>query len=114
MKENIHPKYFEATIICAGCGSTFKTGSTIKEMKVDICSNCHPFYTGQKKLIDTEGRVEKFARRQEQRKVERKPQKAVAQPVFSKPTEAKPVAGKQAETNRPKSLREMLQEAANS
>jgi len=60
MKTNIHPKYFpEAKITCA-CGNTFTAGATQEEMKVEICSNCHPFYTGQMKYIDTAGRVEAF------------------------------------------------------
>lgn len=59
MKEKIHPEYYETTVKCA-CGETFTTGSTKKELRVDICSNCHPFYTGKQKLVDTGGRVEKF------------------------------------------------------
>ncbi|MFA6973851.1 MAG: 50S ribosomal protein L31 [Parcubacteria group bacterium] len=60
MKKNIHPKYFtDAKIICA-CGNTIETGSTVKEMKVEICSACHPFYTGKKKMMDTTGRVDRF------------------------------------------------------
>jgi large subunit ribosomal protein L31 len=59
MKKEGHPKYFETTVIC-GCGNTFKTRSTRKEMKVDICNACHPFYTGRVKFVDTEGRIEKF------------------------------------------------------
>ncbi|MDD5015060.1 MAG: 50S ribosomal protein L31 [Atribacterota bacterium] len=59
MKKDIHPKYEKATISCA-CGNTFETGSTKKNMKVEICSVCHPFFTGKQKMIDTTGRVEKF------------------------------------------------------
>jgi large subunit ribosomal protein L31 len=60
MKKNIHPKYFtDAQIICS-CGNIIKTGSTVKEMKVEICSACHPFYTGKKKMMDTTGRVDRF------------------------------------------------------
>jgi len=59
MKKDIHPKYEKATIGCA-CGSVFETGSTKKDMKVEICSVCHPFFTGKQKMIDTTGRVEKF------------------------------------------------------
>lgn len=62
VKEGLHPKYNEAVVKCA-CGETFVTGSTKKELKVEICSKCHPFYTGKQKLIDTGGRVEKFMRR---------------------------------------------------
>jgi large subunit ribosomal protein L31 len=59
MKEKIHPKYVESTVTCA-CGNTFKTRSTNPEIKVEICSMCHPFFTGKQKIVDTEGRVEKF------------------------------------------------------
>jgi large subunit ribosomal protein L31 len=60
MKKDIHPKYYpDAQIICA-CGNIIKAGSTVKEMKVEICSACHPFYTGKKKTLDTTGRVDRF------------------------------------------------------
>jgi len=59
MKKDIHPEYFETTVTC-GCGSSFQTRSTRKEMKIDICSACHPFYTGKLKYIDAAGRIEKF------------------------------------------------------
>lgn len=60
MKKDIHPKYYEdAKIICA-CGNTIQIGSTVKEMKVEICAACHPFYTGKKKVLDTTGRVDRF------------------------------------------------------
>ena len=62
MKEGIHPKYVEATVTCA-CGETFKTRSTKPEIRVEVCSKCHPFYTGKQKLVDTGGRVERFKRR---------------------------------------------------
>ncbi len=62
MKEGIHPKYGECTVKCA-CGETFVTGSIKKELKVDICSKCHPFFTGKQKLIDTGGRVDRFKKR---------------------------------------------------
>jgi len=62
MKQDIHPKYGEATITCA-CGAVLKTRSTVKEMVVNTCSKCHPFYTGQSTFIDTEGRVERFQKR---------------------------------------------------
>jgi large subunit ribosomal protein L31 len=59
MKADIHPKYYETQVTC-GCGNSFTTGSTRKELKVDICSACHPFYTGKLKFVDTAGRIEKF------------------------------------------------------
>ncbi len=62
MKEAIHPKYEESTVSCA-CGCIFKTRSTKILIKLEICSNCHPFFTGRQKLIDTAGRVEKFQKR---------------------------------------------------
>ena len=63
MKDGIHPKYFpDATITCA-CGASYVVGSTRKESKIAICSNCHPFFTGKQKYVDTEGRVDRFKRR---------------------------------------------------
>jgi len=62
MKEGIHPEYYDCTVICS-CGNTFKTRSTKKELRVEICSNCHPFYTGKQKLVDSGGRVDRFQRR---------------------------------------------------
>ena len=62
MKAEIHPDYVLATVTCS-CGNTFQTRSTKPELHVEICSNCHPFYTGRQKLVDTGGRVERFRRR---------------------------------------------------
>jgi large subunit ribosomal protein L31 len=63
MKPKIHPEYYtDAKVICA-CGNTFTTGSTKKVMKVELCSKCHPFYTGEQRVVDTLGRVERFKRR---------------------------------------------------
>ncbi len=62
MKQGIHPKYVKATVHCA-CGNTFETGSTKEEINVEICSECHPFYTGKQKLIDSGGRVDKFKKK---------------------------------------------------
>lgn len=59
MKEKIHPQYHEITVSCS-CGEQFKTRSTKKELRLEICSSCHPFYTGKQKLIDTAGRVDRF------------------------------------------------------
>lgn len=98
LKSGIHPKYVEATVTCA-CGSTFKTRSTKPEIRVEICSQCHPFYTGRQKMVDTEGRVDRFVRRMEKKTepVEKKPRKRRALTVpgataraSSKKTEAKP------------------------
>lgn len=62
MKPNIHPNYGECVVKCA-CGETFVTGSVKKEMTVDVCSKCHPFFTGKQKLVDTSGRVDMFNKR---------------------------------------------------
>jgi large subunit ribosomal protein L31 len=62
MKKGIHPAYREATVSCA-CGAKFKTRSTVGDIKVDICSSCHPFFTGTQKIVDTEGRVERFRKK---------------------------------------------------
>ena len=59
MKKDIHPKYYDTAVTC-GCGNKFQTRSTRKELKIDICNNCHPFYTGKLKFVDTAGRIEKF------------------------------------------------------
>ena len=72
MKPNIHPKYEEARVVCA-CGESWTTRSTKKEIHVEICSACHPFFTGKQKLIDTAGRVERF-----QKKYGKKPEPASA------------------------------------
>ena len=65
MKPKIHPKYYpDAKIICA-CGNTYTTGSTSPELKVDICSQCHPFYTGEQRIVDTAGQVDRFMKRLE-------------------------------------------------
>ncbi len=62
MQEGIHPNYVEATVRCA-CGETFKTRSTKPEIRVDICSKCHPFFTGKQKFVDSGGRVDKFKKK---------------------------------------------------
>lgn len=64
MKKGIHPEYFEALVTCA-CGNTFKTGSTKKILKTDVCSKCHPFFTGEQRIVDTAGQVERFMRKLE-------------------------------------------------
>jgi large subunit ribosomal protein L31 len=63
MREGIHPKYFTDAVVTCVCGSTFKTGSTQQEVRVDICSACHPFFTGKQKLMDTEGRIDRFRKK---------------------------------------------------
>ena len=93
MKEGIHPKYQEVEVRCA-CGNTFKTRSTKPELHLEICAACHPFFTGRQKLIDTEGRVERFnkkfgAQTSEQRKTAEKAAKATKAAAAKKTTKAK-------------------------
>jgi large subunit ribosomal protein L31 len=96
MKKDTHPKWYpEAKISCA-CGHEFSTGATVPEIKVEICSQCHPFYTGQEKLVDTAGRVEKFERK-----------RAAAEKRGTAKTQKKQKREKEVE-ERPKTLKEML------
>lgn len=99
MKKDIHPKYFsEAKIICA-CGNVITTGSVKEEMKVEVCSACHPFYTGKKRLVDSTGRVDRFKKRMEKSeqlladKIERAEKKKKPSVKAEKPA-AKPIAKK--------------------
>ena len=105
MKPKIHPKYVESTITCA-CGNVVKTRSTKPKMNVDLCSACHPFFTGKQKLVDTAGRVEKFRRKygdvvptKAAKPVKppepAKPPKAPKPPKARKPKAAKPAADAQ-------------------
>lgn len=66
MKEGIHPQYFKTKVTCA-CGATFETGSTKKEIRVEICSKCHPMFTGKQRIVDSGGQVEKFKKRLEKK-----------------------------------------------
>ena len=63
MKEKIHPNYYEDAVVTCSCGNSFTTGSTRKELKVEVCSACHPYYTGERRMLDTTGRVERFKKR---------------------------------------------------
>jgi large subunit ribosomal protein L31 len=63
MKEKIHPKFFEDAQVVCSCGNTFTIGSTRKSLRVELCSKCHPFFTGERRMMDTAGRVEKFKQR---------------------------------------------------
>jgi large subunit ribosomal protein L31 len=63
VKSEIHPNYYPNAVVTCACGNTFMTGSTKPELRVEICSNCHPFYTGQQRIVDTAGQVERFQRR---------------------------------------------------
>ena len=95
MKEGIHPKYAEVEVRCA-CGNTFKTRSTKTELHLEICAACHPFFTGRQKLIDTEGRVERFNKKfglqtSEQRKTAEKAAKATKAASVKKTVKPKAV-----------------------
>jgi large subunit ribosomal protein L31 len=60
MKEDIHPTYYPDALVVCACGNTWTTGSTMKEIRTDVCSNCHPFFTGEQRIVDTEGQVDRF------------------------------------------------------
>ena len=62
MKADIHPKYFDCQVTC-GCGNTFKTRATVKELRIEICGLCHPFYSGKQKFVDSAGRVDRFVKK---------------------------------------------------
>ncbi|MFH1007995.1 MAG: 50S ribosomal protein L31 [Candidatus Latescibacterota bacterium] len=72
MKKGIHPKYVETTITCS-CGNVVQTRSTVESLKVEICSNCHPFFTGKQKLVDSAGRLERFRKRYGLKETEAEP-----------------------------------------
>jgi len=86
VKEGIHPKYYDVEARCA-CGATWQTRSTKPELHLEICSNCHPFFTGRQKLIDTEGRVERFTKKYGAQTSESR-KKAAAAKAVKKPTTA--------------------------
>lgn len=64
MKKGIHPTYYKDTKVICACGNTFTTGSTVKEIRIELCSKCHPFYTGKQRIVDTENLVQKFETKQ--------------------------------------------------
>ncbi|KKP69883.1 50S ribosomal protein L31 [candidate division CPR3 bacterium GWF2_35_18] len=103
MKKDIHPKYYSDCIVTCACGNTFVTGSTKKEIKVEVCAACHPFFTGEQKFVDTEGRVDKFIRKRNEAETESKKRKAVKEAKEKR---------KQAEKSqvRPTNLKELLEE----
>lgn len=72
MKTDIHPNFFEQAKITCACGNVFNVGTTLESLHVDLCNKCHPFFTGEQKFIDTEGRVEKFRRLQAQKIIPKK------------------------------------------
>lgn len=65
MKDEIHPEYHSASVTCGGCGNSFTVGSTIPEIRINVCSQCHPFYTGKQRFVDSEGRVDAFRKKYE-------------------------------------------------
>jgi large subunit ribosomal protein L31 len=96
MKEGIHPKWYpEAKVSCASCGNTWTVGAAVPEIRTDVCSNCHPFYTGQQRIVDTEGQVDRFIKRLEKRqetvsvmdkKAKRRKEKQIVELVDEEPT----------------------------
>lgn len=94
MKQQVHPQYFENAQVVCSCGNKFTTGSTQELIHVELCSNCHPFYTGEQRFIDSGSRIQKFQKKQE-----------VASLHVTKKKEKE-----RKETTAPKTLREMLQE----
>ncbi len=99
MQTAIHPTYHTDTKVICACGNTFTTGSTMSEIRVEVCAKCHPFYTGQVKYLDTMGRVEKFQKKQ---KEAIKTQAVIVQRKKQK------LDQKKQDANAPKTLREML------
>jgi len=98
LKSKIHPKYYPNCKVTCACGNTFTTGSTLPEIKVEICAACHPFFTGEMKYVDTQGRVEAFQKKMEKARafIKKKSQKA------------KKKQKKEEKAERPKTLKEML------
>ena len=101
MKAGIHPKYEEVEVRCA-CGNTFKTRSTKPELHLEICSACHPFFTGRQKLIDTEGRVERFTKKFGAQTSEQRKTAATAAKAAKKTTAAPAKAATAAKAKEPK------------
>lgn len=96
MKKDIHPKYHQSKITCS-CGNTFEVGSTVSEMHVEICSNCHPFFTGKQKYIDTAGRIDRFKAKLEAReKMAKQPKQA--EPEVKDQSEKKPANDQKTES----------------
>lgn len=87
MKQDIHPKYFDKATATCGCGKVYTLGMTIEKIGVDICANCHPFYTGKEKLIDTAGKVEKFKERRTKAAAAPKKEKKVRVAKNKKPSQ---------------------------
>lgn len=101
-KKDIHPKYYpNATVTCA-CGNTFTTGSTKPELRVDVCHKCHPFYTGEERIIDTGGTIERFKRKQKEA--------ALKQKAKRRKQETEKMEERKTE-KQPRTLRELLEKS---
>lgn len=87
MKAKIHPEYFPNAQVVCGCGNTFTTGSTKKMLKVELCSKCHPFFTGERRMIDTAGRVERFEQRYKKTEAKRAANEGKSKQVKSRAEE---------------------------
>lgn len=96
MKTSIHPKYYDNALVTCACGNTFTIGSTQESIRVELCSNCHPFYTGEQRFLDTASRIEKFEKKQQVAKLYKTK-------VVKKQEEEKK------KESAPRTLREMLQ-----
>lgn len=90
MKPEIHPTYNEKVTVTCACGNSFEVGSTASELSVEVCSNCHPFYTGKQKLVDTAGRVDKFRQRQEETAKKQAAKKTTPAKATKKSSKKKP------------------------
>ncbi|GAB4214830.1 MAG: 50S ribosomal protein L31 [Roseiflexaceae bacterium] len=101
MKNDIHPKVFQTTIVCATCGTEWPTTSTRQNLRVDICSHCHPFYTGEQRIVDTAGQVDRFMKRLQSSQVQQaeaaRRREAKNQPAPKKPSLLKEIYGEEAE-----------------
>lgn len=107
MKQNIHPQYYQNCTVTCSCGNSFVTGSTLPSIKIDICDKCHPFFTGEMKFVDRQGRVDKFLK---------KIQLAQAKQDANKKKQAnkkKTTADKQTTSDEAKSYKEILREQQN-
>lgn len=103
MKKGIHPKLNKNVVVTCACGNTFVTASTLPSISVEICSACHPFYTGQSKFVDTEGRIDKFSKRLKLSEEKKKTAEAAKKAKSEKKRSIK--------SNKGVSLKEMLQKA---
>lgn len=95
MKANIHPQYFDQAVVTCACGNKFTTGSTLEEIKVELCSKCHPFYTGEQRFVDSASRIQKFQAKQ-----------SIAKQYLTK--KVKKQEDQKRKDTEPKTLREML------